>query len=127
MWRSCPDDSFRLLRPPDLSLQGRTQQRQLAVPLIRRKCGLMRINALATQRCFCSDVQRGYTCRSASQSRPGIDLRRALVGLLQPPTPGCLLSLREIAYHVLALAPLTSLDEGLGPEHRLKGLAPPRR
>ena len=93
MWRSCPGDSLRLLRPPDLSLQGRTQQRQLAVPLIRRKRGLMRINALATQRCFCSDVQRGSTCRSASQSRPGIDLRRALVGLLQPPTPGCPLPL----------------------------------
>ena len=50
-------------------------------------------------------------------------IRRALVGLLPP--PGRLLPLREIAHHVLALVPLTPLDEGPGPEHRLNGFAQP--
>ena len=71
------------------------------------------------------DVEAPQFLTKLAQSRPGLGIRRALVGLLQPPTPGRLLRLREISHHVLALVPLTPLNEGLSPEHRLNGFAQP--
>lgn len=53
------------------------------------------------------DVEAPQLLTKLTQGRPGLGLRRALVGLLQPPTPGRLLSLREIAHHILARVPLT--------------------
>ncbi|MEO8048155.1 MAG: hypothetical protein ABI684_12800 [Nitrospirota bacterium] len=56
---------------------------------------------------------------------PGI--RRPLVGLLESPAPGRLLSLRQIPHDVLALVPLTALYQGLGSEHRPNGGTQPLR
>ena len=40
---------------------------------------------------------------------------------MESPAPGRLLSLRQIPHDVLALMPLTALDQGLGSEHRPNG------
>ena len=177
---SCHGDSLRLLRPPDLSLQGRAQQWQVTVAfdppqarldeaqrtgypalfLVRRppvihlvgELAELRIQGFQTvgglqahpqnrkesqamkrQRLLEAFVQAGHgrevdspqLLTQLAQGRPGFGIRRALVGLLQPSTPGRLLPLREIAHHVLALVPLTALDQGLGSEHRLHGGAQP--
>ena len=66
-------------------------------------------------------MRRGSSC-AAGPAPSGLGIRRPLVGRLQPPTPGGLLTLGSM-HHVLALVPLTALDQGLGPEHRLNGRA----
>ena len=71
------------------------------------------------------DVEPLQLLAEPAQGGSGLGIRWPLVGLLQPPTPGHLLSLGQIPHHVLALVPLTTLHEGLGAEHRLNGCAQP--
>ena len=71
------------------------------------------------------DVDSPQLLAEPAQGRSGLGIRRPLVGLLQPPAPGRLLALRQIPDDVLALVPLTALDQGLGSEHRLNGGAQP--
>lgn len=167
---SCHGDSLRLLSPPDLSLPGRVQQRQIAIafdspqarldedhrtglpvgflvrgaPVIhlvgqlaelgvqglraggglaadpqsrkapQAKAGYRLLKAFI-QTGAGRDVEAPQLLTQRAQGRPVLGLRRALVGLLQPPTPGLLLSLRELSHHVLALVPLTPAGRGPGP------------
>ena len=69
------------------------------------------------------EVARAQFLSEPPQRRTGFRLRRSLIGLLKPSPPGGLLRFREVADHVLALVPLTALDQGLGAEHRLNGCA----
>ena len=71
------------------------------------------------------DVELPQFLAELAQGGSSLGIRRPLVGLLQPPTSGRLLSLREIPHHVLAFVPLTTLDQGLGAEHRMNGGAKP--